>query len=206
MIEETEFTILVSMVPTEGGTKQGIVDVAYDRFAAHGFKKVTMDEIAAELAISKKTLYKYFESKEAILGEIVEQRLARGETALASLLEHSGTVDERIRAVGELIPRFVDPAWHRLIADIAHTSPSLLKHIQPLMHRFIVDAVPKVLREGQRKGMVRKDLNIDLFVVAYLGAAKELLQSDFLLKHPVTEEAIPKQLLKIFLEGVLVRK
>lgn len=45
-----------------------------------------MDEIAGELGISKKTVYKHFESKEAILEEIVNQRLKRGESALKTLL------------------------------------------------------------------------------------------------------------------------
>ena len=60
---ETKYTKLVSMVPNENELKQSIVDLAYKKFSQHGFKKVTMDEIASELAISKKTVYKHFESK-----------------------------------------------------------------------------------------------------------------------------------------------
>lgn len=74
------------------------------------------------------------------------------------------------------------------------------------MTYFITKVAPSIIREGQREGTVRKDLNVDLFMIAYLGAAKELFNSDFLMKHPVTEEVIPKQLFKIFMEGVLIRK
>lgn len=189
-----------------GGLKQAIIDLASTRFAAVGYKNVTMDDLAAELMISKKTLYKYFVGKEAILEEIVNQRLASGTEALAAFFEQRGTVDQRIAAIGAMMPKFADPSWHKIIADVARTTPSLRSRIQSLTQHFIVDVVPKVLREGQRKGVVRKDLNVDLFVVAYLGATKELLHSDFLLKHPITEEALPNQLLKIFLEGAMVRK
>ncbi len=194
------------MVPVENEVKQAIVDLAYSKFSQHGFKKVTMDEIAAELAISKKTIYKYFDSKEAILEELVDQRLKRGQAALKALLSESGPVDERMKRLQEIFPRFVDPDWQRLIADVAHTVPSVSKKIQSLLKYFIAEVVPNVLKEGQRQSAVRKDLNVDLFTIAYLGAAKEIFSSDFLRNHPVTEEVIPKQLLKIFMEGVLVRK
>jgi len=194
------------MVTDESEIKQEIVDLAYRKFSQHGFRKVTMDEIAAELGISKKTVYKHFESKEAILEEIVEQRIKRGQEALKSLLSADGSVDERIKQVAEMFPRIVDPDWQRLISGVVHTVPSVARKIQTILKYFITEVVPKILREGQREGTVRKDLNVDLFTVAYLGAAKEVFNSDFLQKHPVTEEVIPKQLMKIFMEGVLVRK
>ncbi|HUI31705.1 MAG TPA: TetR/AcrR family transcriptional regulator [Candidatus Acidoferrales bacterium] len=203
---ETQYTKLVSMVTDESEIKQEIVDLAYRKFSQHGFRKVTMDEIAAELGISKKTVYKHFESKEAILEEIVEQRIKRGQEALKSLLSADGSVDERIKQVAEMFPRIVDPDWQRLISGVVHTVPSVARKIQTILKYFITEVVPKILREGQREGTVRKDLNVDLFTVAYLGAAKEVFNSDFLQKHPVTEEVIPKQLMKIFMEGVLVRK
>ena len=194
------------MVPNENELKQSIVDLAYKKFSQHGFKKVTMDEIASELAISKKTVYKHFESKEAILEELVDQRLKRGEEALKSLFSIKGSVDDRMRRIAEFFPKFVDPDWQRLIADVAHTVPSISKKIQAILTYFVTKVVPGILKEGQREGTVRKDLNVDLFTVAYLGAAKELFNSDFLQMHPVTEDIIPKQLWKIFMEGVLIRK
>jgi AcrR family transcriptional regulator len=203
---ETQYTKLVSMVPNENELKQAIVELSYKKFSQHGFKRVTMDEIASELSISKKTVYKHFDSKEAILEELVEQRLARGREMLKSLLADHGPVDERIRRVAEVFPRFLDPDWQRLIADVVHSVPWVAKKIQSILNYFITEVVPQVLREGQKQGTVRKDLNVDLFTVAYLGAAKELFNSDFLHKHPVTEELIPKQLLKIFMEGALIRK
>lgn len=203
---ETEYTKLVSMVPNENELKQSIADLAYIRFSQHGFKKVTMDEIAAELAISKKTVYKHFESKEAILEEIVNQRVHRGEAAFKALLSEHGPVDDKIKKVAEMFTKFVDPDWQRLMADVVHTVPSVSRKLQSILTYFITKVAPSIIKEGQREGAIRKDLDIDLFMIAYLGAAKELSNPDFFAKHPVTEEAIPKQLFKIFMEGVLVRK
>lgn len=194
------------MVSDESEVKQAIVELAYKKFSQHGFKRITMDEIATELAISKKTVYKHFASKETILEEIVNQRVKRGEEAFKALLADNGPADDRIKRVAEMFPRFVDPDWQRLMANVVHSVPSVSKKIQAILTYFITKVAPSIIREGQKQGTVRKDLNIDLFVIAYLGAAKELFNSDFLARHSVTEEVLPKQLFKIFMEGVLVRK
>jgi AcrR family transcriptional regulator len=194
------------MVATESELKQAILDLAYEKFSQHGFKRITMDEIAADLKMSKKTVYKYFESKEAILEEIVDQRLKLAREAFEAVLTADGPFDERIKKIAEMFPRFVDPDWQRLIADVVHTVPSVAKKIQALLSYFITKVAPSILRRGQKEGTVRKDLDVDLFVIAYMGATKELFNSNFLAKYPATEETIPKQLFKIFMEGVLTRR
>ena len=42
-------------------------------FLKLGFKSVTMDDIACEMCISKKTIYKYFQNKEALIEEGTEE-------------------------------------------------------------------------------------------------------------------------------------
>ena len=49
--------------------KEKILDVAGDMFLAYGFKSVTMDDIANKMAISKKTIYKYFDNKDHLVDE-----------------------------------------------------------------------------------------------------------------------------------------
>ncbi len=145
------------MVPAENELKQAIAELAYSKFSHHGFKKVSVDEIAAELCISKKTVYKYFESKEAILEELVNQRLERGKAALNALLSEHGPVDDRIKKVAEIFPRFVDPDWQRLMGDVVHSVPSVWKKIQSMLTYFITKVAPSVIRDGQKEGSVRKD-------------------------------------------------
>jgi AcrR family transcriptional regulator len=53
--------------------RQRIIDAARAHFFSHGFRSVTMDDLAVELGISKKTLYAYFPGKfdllEAVLAD-----------------------------------------------------------------------------------------------------------------------------------------
>ena len=60
--------------PAEVATRQRILARARNDFLAQGFRSVTMDDLAAELGMSKKTLYVHFPSKKALLEAIVSDK------------------------------------------------------------------------------------------------------------------------------------
>src|SRR5215212_6283684 len=76
---------------TDGSVRERIVAGARRHFLAHGFRGVTMDDLAAELGMSKKTLYAHFRSKPELVQAVilakaadVEAELGRIETECAS--------------------------------------------------------------------------------------------------------------------------
>lgn len=56
---------------------QRIAAAAAELFRAHGYAAVTMEQIAAAAEVSKRTLYKYFPAREAVLAYLLEGELAR---------------------------------------------------------------------------------------------------------------------------------
>src|SRR5882724_5109221 len=70
--------------PVGSSTAQRIV--ARARFFAHGFRSVTMDDLAAELGMSKKTLYAEFSSKTALLRAVLLDKFASVEKDLDAVM------------------------------------------------------------------------------------------------------------------------
>src|SRR5262245_21091431 len=62
--------------------RQRIVDAARAHFFGHGFRSVTMDDLAQELGISKKTLYAHFPGKFDLLEAVLTDKLASVEATL----------------------------------------------------------------------------------------------------------------------------
>src|SRR6059036_4381479 len=63
-------------------TRQRIVDAARIHFFSHGFRSVTMDDLAEELGISKKTLYAHFPGKIDLLEAVLADKFASVESSL----------------------------------------------------------------------------------------------------------------------------
>src|SRR5689334_25106941 len=61
--------------PATDSARRRIVAQARAHFFAHGFRGVTMDDLATELAMSKKTLYAHFASKGALLEAVLADKL-----------------------------------------------------------------------------------------------------------------------------------
>ncbi len=59
--------------------KDRIIETASEAFTAHGIKSITMDDIAASLGISKRTLYEVFRDKESLLTQCILKRRGRDE-------------------------------------------------------------------------------------------------------------------------------
>src|SRR5580765_7887912 len=59
--------------------KDRILEKATDLFMRYGIRSITMDEIAAQLAISKKTIYQFFTDKDEIVEAVVDQEIHKNE-------------------------------------------------------------------------------------------------------------------------------
>lgn len=81
---------------------QHIVDVAEKHFAMHGYSKVTMEDVATELGISKASLYYYFEDKSELFRAVFAKIRDAFWDDLSVLLERNMTGSERLKAYAKL--------------------------------------------------------------------------------------------------------
>lgn len=86
-------------------TRQRILDTAYTLFYRRGFARTGVDEIAAGAAVTKRTLYYHFDSKDTLVAAVLERHHAQ---ALAA-----------IRGWSERLPGGLNAMLDRLFADLA---------------------------------------------------------------------------------------
>ena len=107
-------------------TRQRILDAAYKQFRRKGFTRVSMDDIAAASAVTKRTLYHHFTSKDALLGAVLD---AQQELALAAFRTFgdrmAGSPEQMITAMFEQLavwsdqPRWLGSGFTRLVVELA---------------------------------------------------------------------------------------
>ncbi len=86
-----------------GGSRQAIVEAATRLFLKHGFGAVSMDELAVEAGLSRRTLYNQFTSKEEIFREMLLRVSGQLEDAFPPGIETQGDVEEVLRLVARMI-------------------------------------------------------------------------------------------------------
>jgi TetR/AcrR family transcriptional regulator, cholesterol catabolism regulator len=188
-------------------TRQRIVDAARVHFFGHGFRNVTMDDLAEELGISKKTLYAHFPGKFDLLEAVLADKFASVEATLkevtrASTSDFPATLRELLagtqRELDEIKPPFV--------RDMRQKAPEVFKRVERRRAALIQRYFGKFFVEGQRAGMVRKDVPAKLIIEILLAMVQSIMNP------PKMEELgmMPKEgytgILKIVLEGALTPK
>lgn len=141
---------------------QRIIHVAFDLFTRYGIRNVTMDDIARELGMSKKTLYQHYEDKAAIVLASAEGFFER-EACLIQEIEQQGE-----NAVHELV---LIMNW--MGQNLKNMSPSLMYEVQRYYpeawkvfdkHRQenALQAIIRNLKRGMEEGLFRSELDAEL--------------------------------------------
>ena len=187
--------------------RQRIIDAARIHFFSHGFRSVTMDDLAEELGISKKTLYAHFPGKFDLLEAVLADKFASVEAALKKVTRaHPRDFPATLQALLAGTQRELDEIKPPFVRDMRQKAPEVFKVVERRRAALIQRYFGKFFIEGQRAGMVRKDVPGKLMIEILLA----LVQS--IMNPPKMEELgmMPKEgfagILKIILEGALTTK
>ena len=114
-------------MPRSGqATRQRILDAAYKLFRRSGFMRVSMDEIAAATAVTKRTLYYHFESKDELLATVLEAQHALALAAFRTFGDRlAGSPEAMVEAMFKDLavwsdrPRWAGSGFTRLVVELA---------------------------------------------------------------------------------------
>jgi AcrR family transcriptional regulator len=187
--------------------RQRIVDAARIHFFSHGFRSVTMDDLAEELGISKKTLYAHFPGKFDLLEAVLADKLAGVEAKLKEVTRaHPHDFPATLRELLAGTHRELDEIKPPFVRDMRQKAPHVFKVVEHRRAALIERYFGKLFIEGQRAGMVRKDVPAKLIIEILLAMVQSIMNP------PKMEELgmMPKEgfsgILKIVLEGALTSK
>jgi AcrR family transcriptional regulator len=139
-----------------------ILGAAEEQFAAHGFAKTTVDEIAAAAGVSKGLVYDHYPSKEALLGAVWDRLVTAWTEAVLESKFSDGSIAD---AIGELLRISLEyvrdnPLLRRIIAQ----DPGALipggRESQVAFARQYRAGLEPILARGVRRGELRRDLDV----------------------------------------------
>lgn len=189
--------------PDPGGRTR-ILGAARAHFFAYGYSALTMDELAAELGMSKKTLYVHFPSKDALVGAILAefvQEVRASADALFADPALSFTV--KLHRFSEaMVQRFARMNPH-VFRDLQRAAPHIYRHIEELRHNNIPHIFGRMLRQGQAAGMVRADVDPDFAIEFWRPAIQSLMHPDALERLKLNPEQVFAKAINLFFGGLL---
>ncbi len=144
--------------------KERIILQAGDLFVKHGIKRISMDEIASKLGISKRTIYQNFKDKEDLLLHYIRNVELMKAEYIKDISKNEHTVVHVFLRIIEMRKEF-DFTNLVFMDDIKKYYPKANQELIDQQNRGVVH-IRQFLEEGMTQGVIRKDLNIE--VVSFL--------------------------------------
>ncbi|WP_304518043.1 TetR/AcrR family transcriptional regulator [Cecembia rubra] len=189
-----------------------ILETAYRLFLVQGYRKTTMDDIAQELSMSKKTLYKYYPGKMELLAatfDILKNKLS---IKVESLVDNKYiSYPAKLKSMLTILATDLAPINSELLEDLREHTPEIWKEIQEYIRQSAYLRFQKLIQEGVDKGFVSSQVNVSLVVLMYASAIQNLIDPRFLSQFPdemsqklgLSTAEIYDQIIQVIYQGIL---
>jgi AcrR family transcriptional regulator len=157
-----------------------ILKKAKDLFWKHGIKRVTIEEICAEVPVSKMTFYKFFSNKTELAKTILENLVQSSLKEFEELIKSEMSFTKKLEKIYLMKIEGMNNFSMEFINDI-YTNPNLgLKEFMEQKGVESQDIIISFYKDAQNKGFIRKDVKID-FLLSYGDQIVKMMENDSLM-------------------------
>ena len=183
--------------------KSRILETARQYFFENGFSKISMEEFAQSMGMSKKTIYKFFPGKEDLIKEITHEKLnCVHQGCVRWQKDKSIDFMQRVRNVTGFISSEMRSLKPQFYIDLQKTMPHLWKEVDDFRTQRVYEDFSAMIREGVEMGVFRKDINIDVLVLMYGNAIQSIVNPETLSRLPLNASQAYDAIVDIVFGGV----
>ncbi len=184
-----------------------VVANARRRFLTHGFRTVTMDDLAADLDMSKKTLYTHFSDKVSLLEAVLLDKLGDIDRDLGRIASHDiSNVPVLLNDLCTCLRRHLEEIQPGFLWDIQREAPAMYALVQKrrleMVHRYF----GKVLHEGRKAGLIGKEIPANLIIEILLAAIEVILSPQKMKELGLVPQSGFMAIITVVLRGVMTDK
>jgi AcrR family transcriptional regulator len=145
---------------------------AKELFMRYGFRSVTMDEIAGQLGVSKKTIYQFFTDKDELVEAVMQHEMAYMKSACIKQNNNSENAIEELFKDMDMMEEVIGSLNPQILFDLEKFYPQTFAKFKQHKNTFLFEVIKKNLQRGIREELYRTDFDIDI-------VAKFRLESGF---------------------------
>lgn len=186
--------------------KQELIEQAKAIYLKFGIKSVTMDEMARQLGVSKKTLYSFVKDKNELVELCV---LSEHEGEICRIGEINQTFEnaiDEILAISKYVAGTLKKLHPSIFFDLAKYHPNALKIINNHKREFVRGCVIDNLQKGIEQGYYRSNIKIEILSTLYLALMDHIMLGDIFPDTEISLDAIYEEFFRYHLKGIASQK
>ena len=183
-----------------------IIEKTGELFKKYGIKSVSMDDIAQQLSISKKTLYQYFKDKADLVTKVVNYHNCDHDQKFLDLMKSEMNAIDILIEVSKHLIEMLKEINPPIFYDLRKYYPELTKELIVNRKDHVYNNIKTNLLKGIEQGIYRDDLNPDIITSIYVKRMDDVIFEDDNSLNRFQQHEIFSQLFIYHIRGIVNTK
>jgi len=183
-----------------------IIAAAGALFMKYGTRSVTMDDIARELSVSKKTIYQYYKDKDEIVTLASAMQIEQDKKEFDEVFETSGSAIEEMVKISQCLRKMVREINPSLLYDLQKYHKKAWDLYLDYKTSYIKNSVASNLKRGIEEGYYRNDINPEIMAAYRVEQVQMAFDDKIFSRSEFDFKEVHMQLFDHFLHGLLTDK
>lgn len=179
---------------------------ADDLYRRYGIKSVTMDEIASQLGVSKKTIYQSFNDKNELVDAVIAEMLDYNKICCQDSCTHSQNAVHEVYLSMDILRDMLENMNPSILFDIERGHPQTFKKFSDYKYNFLGDLMKKNIERGKKEGLYRPEINADVITKIRLETIMLPFNEEIFPKNQYSLVYVQQELIEYFLYGMVTSK
>ena len=182
--------------------KERIRQKAEELFRRLGIRSVTMDEIASQLGISKKTIYLYYADKDEIVDAVISDMISHNQESCDHDRSIASNAIHEVFLMMEMIKEMFENMNPSILYDLERNHPGSFQKFLQHKHKYIYQAVKDNLEKGIQEELYRKELKIEIIAKLRLETMMMSFNQEVFPKMKYQLLEVEQQVIEHYLYGI----
>ncbi len=186
--------------------KEKIIEGASQLFMKYGVRSITMDDIASQLAISKKTIYQFFKNKDELVTTISSAHMEMEKSEYSEIEDNTTNAIEEIIEVSNCFREHMHEVNPKLLFELKKYHPEAWSVYTKFKTEFVKGHIKRNIEKGIREGYYREELDPEIIALYRLEQVELIFDEQIYPKEKFIFTEVPMKLFDHFVHGLLTDK
>ena len=170
-----------------------------------GYQKIILDEITVDLAISKKTIYKEFSTKEELLNFVFLGELTKTYQKLVMLVQEKSPMFDKVEKLANIVANYILLFNEESLQKLKKEFPDIWKKIIFFRACRVLPLINLIINHSKKHKIINNNSN-ELLLKLFSNSLTTATDKSFLMHSNLTQESVFKTIFNILLNGMLTEK
>lgn len=183
-----------------------IINRVKELYFRYGIKSVTMDDVARELSISKKTLYQHFEDKEKLVEEVVNALLTEKTELVDNLINDCADAISEMVMIHQFMDKMSREHSYAMENDLRKYYPNSFSKIMSTKRSHMYKVAIENIQRGQKEGYYRPEVNGEIIAKTVLLRFESSIDSCIFTSEELLSQDFFNEILNYHVRGIATAK